>query len=89
MVTEKFAVPTITVKRRAASINRFSEDSRAAGYRELPVTEKSAVPTITGKTPSVNRSSDDSRVTGYRELQLQRNLLYPHLLARSQLQIQY
>ena len=38
---------------------------RATGYRELPFTEKPAVPTITGKkAATVKKSSEDSRSTG-------------------------
>ena len=68
-VTEKPAIPTITGKEKAATVNKSSEDSRSNGYRELPVTEKFAVPTITDKrAASVNRFSEDSRVAGYREI---------------------
>ena len=46
--------PTITGKKRAALVNRFSDDSRITGYRESSVTEKSAVPTNTGKKAAAN-----------------------------------
>ena len=52
-VTEKSAIPTITGK-KAATVNKSSEDSRSTGYRVLPVTEKSAVPILTGKKPASN-----------------------------------
>ena len=48
-MTQKSANPTITGKKRAASVNMFSDDSRVTSYRELLLTEKSAVRTITGK----------------------------------------
>ena len=56
-VTEKPAIPTITGKEKAATVNKSGEDSRSTGYRELPnrvlpVTEKSAVPILTGKKPA-------------------------------------
>ena len=35
-------------------MNKSSEDSRSTGYRVLPVTEKSAVPILTGKKPASN-----------------------------------
>ena len=53
-VTEKSAVPTITVKEKAASVNKSSEDRRSTGYRKLSVTEKSAVSILTGKKPASN-----------------------------------
>ena len=53
LVTEKSAIPTITGK-KAATVNKSSEDSRSTGYRVLPVTEKSAVPILTGEGPASN-----------------------------------
>ena len=47
-------VPTISGKKRAASVKRFNVDSKVTCHRELPVTEKSAVPTLTGKKPASN-----------------------------------
>ena len=35
-------------------MNKSSEDSRSTGYSVLPVTEKSAVPILTGKEPASN-----------------------------------
>ena len=35
-------------------MNKSSEDGRSTGYIELPVTEKSAVPILTGKKPASN-----------------------------------
>ena len=52
-VTEKSAIPTITGK-KAATVNKSSEDSRSTSYRVLPVTKKSAVPILTGKEPASN-----------------------------------
>ena len=34
-VTEKPAIPTITGKEKAATVNKSSEDSRSTGYREI------------------------------------------------------
>ena len=53
-VTEESAVPSITGKEKAASVNKSSEDSTATGYRVLMVTEKSAVPTLVDKKPASN-----------------------------------
>ena len=79
---------------------RFQNRSAAgSGTGVLLVTEKSAVPIITGKEPASNPvlttgspvTEVSSRATGYRELPvpgpkccwLQRNLMFPSLLARN------
>ena len=59
-VTEKSAIPTITGKEKATTVNKSSEDSSSTGYKELPVTEKSAVSILTGKKPA----SDPVLTTG-------------------------
>ena len=73
MVSVFFAIkllfPPLLARRRQLQLNRPSDVSRATGYRELPVTEKSAIPTITGKkAATVNKSSEDGRSTCYRVL---------------------
>ena len=58
-------IPLLLARRGQFSVNRFSDDSRITGCRELPVTENSAVPIISSKKAAPNPVLD-SRFTSYR-----------------------